>query len=275
MDSAYYLPRSRPDDAPDFEYFRPTDATGGPWVPGIQHGGPPTGLLTRALRRAATTLPGPMQFTRITVEILGPVGLDVNRVRAQVIRPGRRIAMVAADLEVRGPDGTFRPAARAVAWLMRPADTTAIVRVPVEPLTPTPDALTTTPGVSQGGVRWEPTGFIGSLTSAVVPGATGVPAMWLRPEIDLVDGEPITDLESIMTVVDVANGLGTQLDTSAWTWMNTDTTVHFTTVPQGPWLGIDAELAAGPSGFGTTFADLYDARGFIGRSAQTALLDRR
>lgn len=284
MDNAFYLPvpdfsdeSGTGDSDPDFEYFRPTAATVSPWSTDIQHGGPPTGLLMRALERAAAD-PG-RRFTRVTVDLIGAVGLDVNRVRAWVARPGRRISMLAAELEVRRPDGTFRVAARASAWLMRADDTADITVQPRPPLHPLPDDLDIRRGVTADpslGVDWGTEGFIGAVHCAVLPGRTGkTPAVWLRPAVGLVDGEQISDLESLMTVVDVANGVGTRLDSAQWSWMNTDTTVHLSAVPRGRWLGIDAEMAAGRDGFGASFADLYDVDGFIGRSAQTALLDRR
>lgn len=57
--------------------------------------------------------------------------------------------------------------------------------------------------------------------------------------------------------------------------MNTDTTVHFIRPPRGEWIGLDSDLAVGPEGYGATLADLYDADGFIGRSAQTVLMAKR
>ncbi|MGW0038575.1 thioesterase family protein [Gordonia sp. NPDC003376] len=284
MDNAFYLPVPDLPDEPGtehagtgYEYFQPTPATVSPWSTDIQHGGPPTGLLMRALERTASD-PG-LHFTRVTVDLIGAVGLDVNRVRARVARPGRRISMVTAELEVRRPDGGYRVAARASAWLMRADDTAAITGQPLPPLHPLPDDLDIRRGVTADpslGVDWGTEGFIGAVHCAVLPGRTGqTAAVWLRPAVGLVEGEQISDLESIMTVVDVANGVGTRLDPGQWSWMNTDTTVHLTAVPRGQWLGIDAEMATGRDGFGASFADLYDLDGFIGRSAQTALLDGR
>lgn len=283
MDNCYYEREAAPqgtdadDDPHGYEYFRPTDATTSAWSDQIQHGGPPTGLLARALRRTAGA--DGAHFTRITTEILGAVGLDVNRVRGYTIRPGRRISMVGADLEVRRPDGSFQLAARATAWRIREHDT-SVIAAPLRPaLTPTPADLAPIVGVTADsalGVDWGTRGFIGSIESAVVHGSdSALPAVWLRPAIDLVGGEPIDSFDAVMTVVDVANGLGTALAPTEWTWMNTDTTVHFTAVPRGPWLGIDAQMATGSDGFGATFADLYDTTGFVGRSAQTVLLEPR
>ncbi|MFW0785714.1 thioesterase family protein [Gordonia sp. CPCC 206044] len=280
MESCYYVPIDAPDakDAVDdgFEYFQPTEGTQSVWASTMQHGGPPSGLMMRSLLRCD---PSPdQQFTRVTTEILGPIGLGVNRIRAQVLRPGKQISLVGTDLEVRMPDGTYRLAARSMGWRLRTADTADIVEEP-EQLTPVPADLETVIGVTDSdelGVDWGTIGFIGTIESATVEGRTGdTPAVWVRPAIPLVGGEDISDLESIFTVIDIANGLGTRLRTDQWTWMNTDTTVHLTRIPQGPWVGIDADMTQGPQGFGATFADLHDTTGFIGRSAQTVMLSRR
>ncbi|MGC5259064.1 thioesterase family protein [Gordonia sp. DT218] len=288
MESCYYVPIDRPDmETPEtgpsgistdsgHEYFQPTEATQSVWASTMQHGGPPSGLMMRSLLRCD---PDPGQrFTRVTTEILGPIGFGVNRIRAQVIRPGRQISLVGTDLEVQQADGSFRLAARSVGWRLRTADTSAIVEEPA-PLTPLPAELTPVAGVTGNedlGVDWGTTGFIGSIESATIAGRTGdTPAVWIRPAIPLVGGEEISDLESIFSVIDIANGMGTRLRTDEWTWMNTDTTVHLTRIPRGPWVGIDADMVQGPEGFGATFGDLYDITGFVGRSAQTVLLSRR
>ncbi|WP_347954123.1 thioesterase family protein [Gordonia aichiensis] len=271
----YYEPLAAPHDAdPDYEYFQPTLATASVWSSDMQHGGPPSGLLMRAMMRA---VPGDGQeFTRVTTEIIGSVGLGVNRVRTSIPRPGRRISMVQADLEAQQPGGEFRLVARSVAWRLLASDTTAVENTPHEPLTASPDELAQIVGFpveDEDAVPWGKVGFIGTTVTARQPGRKGhTPSLWLRPAIPLVLGEATSHLESIFTVLDVANGIGTRLDPRDWSWMNMDTTVHLTGQPSTPWLGIDAELAIGPRGYGATFADLYDVTGFLGRSAQTDLI---
>ncbi|MEO9330130.1 thioesterase family protein [Gordonia aurantiaca] len=283
MEKAYYEPVEAPasantgpdtDPAATYEYFRPTPATLSVWSDQMQHGGPPSALMMRSLLRCA---PDPGQhLTRVTTEILGPIGLGVNRIHARVARPGRQISLVETELDVQQADGSFRTAARSVGWRIRAKDTSEIANGPA-PLTPLPDELETQigfPDDSGEAVDWGTLGFIGTVESARTEGRYGqTPAVWLRPAIPLVDGEKTSDLESIFTVIDVANGLGTRLRPNQWSWMNTDTTVHLTRVPSGPWVGIDAHMVAGPDGFGATLGDLYDTTGYIGRSAQTVMLN--
>lgn len=276
---AYYVPIAVPDDAdPGYEYFQPTAATTSVWASTIQHGGPPTGLLVRAMEKAVggPEAPDGMAFSRVTMEILGGIGHGVNRVRTTMPRPGRQISQVAAELSEQRPDGTFRIVGRSTAWRMLSRDSASIARTPRPPLRPTPDEVVTTIGFptdDDSGVAWGTHGFIGTVEAGSVGGRTGTtPALWLRPTIPLVQGERTTDLASAFIVIDVANGVGSDLSPTEWSWMNTDTTVHLIRAPRGPWVGLDAVLAAGPDGYGATLGDLYDADGFIGRSAQTVLL---
>lgn len=273
--SCYYEPLPVPEGGdPEYEYFQPTKATASVWSQDMQHGGPPSGLLMRAMLRVVPD--DGQHFARVTNEIIGQVGLGVNRVRASVPRPGKRISMVQADLESQLPDGSFRLAARAVAWRMLSADSSAVVHTPNEPLPAGPDDLKQIVGFpteDEDAVPWGKVGFIGTAVTARQPGRNGeTPALWIRPAIPLVGGEEMTNLESVFTVLDVANGVGTQLNPLEWSWMNMDTTAHLTAQPTSPWLGIDADLAIGATGYGATFADLYDVSGFLGRSAQSDLI---
>ena len=75
----------------------PSELTRGPWDPGSQHAGPPAALLGRAIERL------PARASRcgsaaITFEILRPVPIAPLRVEARIVRPGRRVEMVAASL---------------------------------------------------------------------------------------------------------------------------------------------------------------------------------
>ncbi|MFT4088624.1 MAG: thioesterase family protein [Gordonia sp. (in: high G+C Gram-positive bacteria)] len=273
--TCYYAPAESPEgaDGDGWEYFVPTSATVSVWAPDIQHGGPPTGLLVRSMERLVDD--DALAFSRVTADILGAVGLGLGRVRATVTRPGRQISMLAAELQVQGPDGNFRTAVRASAWLLRRSDASAVERIPQPPL-PAPESLPHSVGFTEIGgeaVAWGRIGFIGTLSVAVVPGRNGTtPAFWLRPELPLVGGEETTELQSLFTVVDVANGVGSVLSPMEWTWMNTDTTVHLVAPPRGRWLGVDSAMAAGREGYGASLADLYTVDGFVGRSAQTVLL---
>ena len=82
------------DGAPD--RVRATPLTRGPWDPKAQHGGAPAALLGRAIERVE---PGAdMPVVRLTFELVRPVPVGELRVEAELVRPGRRVQLVAARL---------------------------------------------------------------------------------------------------------------------------------------------------------------------------------
>ncbi|MGO3327589.1 thioesterase family protein [Gordonia sp. (in: high G+C Gram-positive bacteria)] len=272
---SYYRPIATPDGAdPSYDYFLPTEATVSVWSSEIQHGGPPAGLMMRAILRTAGD--DGKVVTRVTTEILGGMGLGVNRVRSTVLRPGKRISQLAADLEVQTSAGEFRLVARTVVWRIATGDSSPVEHLPHPPLPAGPDDLPQILGFPEDGedaVPWGTFGFIGTTVLARQEGRVGeTPAVWIRPAIPLLEDEAMSPLESVFTVLDVANGVGTRIDPTKWSWMNVDTTVHLVAQPTSPWLGLDADLAIGATGYGASFADLYDVTGFLGRSAQTDMV---
>ncbi|CAM3049248.1 thioesterase superfamily protein [Williamsia muralis] len=269
---AYFIPLGHDGE---FDHFEPTEHTVSVWGADLQHGGPPTGLLTRALLRHEPD--ASHSFTRIAIDILGPVGMTENRVSTTVLRPGRQISLLASELSVKQPDGSFRIAARATGWRLATADTATVEHAVTPALTPLPDELEGTIGLAGVGpldaADWGSVGFVGTLEHRLIDRAAHGPSRaWVRPTLPLVAGEETTDLEKFFTVLDVANGVGSRLAIGDWTFMNTDTTVHLHRAPVGDWTGISAEMAVGPNGYGATFADLYDTAGPVGRSAQTVLI---
>jgi hypothetical protein len=110
MPDALYLPTGESDT------FDATDLTEGPWAPGVQHGGPPSALLARAVERTPTTIAGASQVVRISYDILGPMPVTRLRTPARVVRPGRSVELVEAAL-VAGD----RTVMRARAWRIKVA----------------------------------------------------------------------------------------------------------------------------------------------------------
>jgi Acyl-CoA thioesterase N-terminal domain len=109
---AYYLP------AGDGR-FSATEHTVGPWSAGVQHMGPPAALLARAMQRCQPR--EDTALTKLTVDILGPVPQAEVEVTAIMLRPGRTIELIGAELSVAGT-----VAARATGWRLAHADTAAL-----------------------------------------------------------------------------------------------------------------------------------------------------
>ena len=88
----------------DADHFRPTEATGGAWSTTEQHISPMNGLITHAVERfCAERGPDGLEISRISVDILGMLGMDPFEVAVSVVRPGRTIELLEAVVTSAGP----------------------------------------------------------------------------------------------------------------------------------------------------------------------------
>jgi hypothetical protein len=246
--------------------YRATALTIGPWDPGLQHAGPPAALLAREVEAAGGIAGG--QAVRLAYDILGPVPVGPVTVSARVLRPGRRVELVEARLTA----GDDRPLMRLTAWRVRTraAEGTPEPAVPLpgpEQSRPeTPDFFTTDVAYHRA-LEWR---FVhGSFN------APGPAAAWTRALCTLVEGEPMSPLQHLLVMTDAASGISAVLDWQRATFANVDLTVALVRPPAGEWLGVDAATTIGSAGAGQCFAELHDATGRIGRSAQALFVAPR
>ena len=247
--------------------FLATHSTAGPWATGSQHGGPPAALLTRAVE--SLDRDGPDRVVgRLTMELLGPVPVGPLRVEASVVRPGRTVEMCEATAY---DEGRGRACARATAWLF-PASEDGPAQHPEPPRHTVADGVPKDPPPS-----WSD-GYLDAVEWRWVVGAVTEPGpgtVWMRPRVDLVEGEPMSPVQRLMTCVDSASGVSAALDPAAWTFLNTELTVHVLREPVGEWLCVDAETTLGTGSVGMAVSRVYDERGLVARSAQALLVAPR
>jgi hypothetical protein len=245
--------------------FRSTEHTVGPWSAEMQHMGPPSALLTRELERCAPR--DDVALSRITVEVLGPVPPVDVEVSTEVVRPGRTIELLGAEMVAGG-----RPVARAWGWRIGIGDTT-------EQEGGAGPAL---PGPEHGRIRESPEGWVPGYLDALewrwLRGHLSEPGpgtAWARLLVEVVGGEDPSALQRLMAAADSANGIASRLDAREWLFLNTDLTVHLHRAPKGEWTGVDAETVLGPAGAGVCSGVLHDEQGPVGRSAQILTVRRR
>lgn len=240
--------------------FASTVHAQGAWATDHQHMAPVSGLLTRAIEQCATR--EDLMVSRIAFDILGVIPGGPVDIEARVIRPGRTIELVEAEMRAAG-----RVVVRATAWRLATSDTRAIAGDPVDPL-PGPDT----------GRPWRGTGvwgggFIRSLEFRVLPGwQPGRGQVWVRSEVDLVADEGSSTLARFIGLIDTANGIAVRADPQTLAFPNTDLTIHLFRTPVGAWVGLDTSVTFGPDGVGLTATALHDIAGPVGRAAQTLTL---
>jgi Thioesterase-like superfamily len=255
--------------APDGDRYLATELTRGPWDPGAQHAGPPAALLGREIER----LPGAeeSQIGRVTCEILRSVPIAPLTVSARVVRPGRRVQLLEAELR----DEAGEPLMRANAWRIR----TAPVEIPPEAM----GADEPPPGPEQGAeAEFFPTGqelgYHSAMECRFVRGGfvePGPATVWLRMRQPLVAGEEPTPLQRVLVTADVGNGASASLDYRRYLFINVDLTVQLERMPVGEWVCVDARTLPRPNGVGTAESVLSDESGRIGRALQTLLVAER
>jgi hypothetical protein len=254
---AFYLP--------DGDGFDATALTRGPWDPGAQHAGPPAALLARAIER----LPESERFQvgRVTFEILRSVPICPVAVSARVLRPGRRVRLVEAELAVDG-----EVLMRAVGWQLEiveldlPAE--VLERQPAPPLPAEGGEADFFPGA-------EDEGYHTAMEVSFAKGKfmeLGPATAWLRMRVPLVAGEEPTPLQRTLVAADVGNGISAALDFREFIFVNVELSVHLERMPAGEWICVDAETLPQPSGVATAESVLFDRDGRIGRAAQALIV---
>jgi hypothetical protein len=252
---------------PDGDRYVATELTRGPWDPGAQHAGPPSALLARELE----LLPEAERFQvgRITFEILRPVPIAPLRVSTRILRPGRRVQLVEAELG----DGE-QVLMRATAW-----------RLAINQIDLPPGAVVEAPPPAPeegGSAEFFPTdqehGYHSAMEVRFISGGfmeLGPATVWLRMRQPLVAGEEPTPLQRTLVVADVGNGVSSTLDYRRFLFINVELSVHLERMPAGEWICVDAVTLPRPTGIGIAESVLSDREGRIGRAAQTLLISER
>lgn len=254
---------------PGGDRYIATELTRGPWDPGAQHAGPPAALLGRQIE----LLPDAEEFQvgRVTCEILRSVPIGPVRVAARVLRPGRRVQLVEAELS----DEAGEPLMRASAWRLRaaPLEIPPAAMAAADPL----------PGPERGSeIEFFPTGsevgYHSAMEARFVAGGwlePGPATVWLRMRQPLVAGEQPSPLQRTLVTADVGNGVSASLNFHRYLFINVDLTVHLERMPAGEWICVDAQTLPQPSGNGTAESVISDEHGRLGRALQTLLIAQR
>lgn len=252
--------------------YLPGPLTRGGWSDDAQHGSPPAGILGRAIESVPTAVA--MQTVRLTVDLFRPVPLRPLEVETTILRDGRRIQVVEAT--VRAGETLL---GRATGLKIRTTELVGIGGQPEGPLEPSPHHL---PVLDWRGAfgddgtleRFHTDGVeIRTVDDSFVRRGAG--RTWFRLNAALVEGEPVTPLQRMAIMSDLANGNSQSLDPREWLFVNPDITLYVERLPGGEWIGMSSAAHQHPTGVGVTSSVLYDLRGRVGVVNQAQLLQRR
>jgi hypothetical protein len=254
---AYFLP--------DGSAFAPTPLAKGPWGSSIS-GNFVGGILGHVVERDAGD--PELQPARLTVDLLRPVAMAPVHVRTSIVRRGRRLVLV--DAEMTQSDTVV---AKASALFLRKGE-------------PPPGAVWTSP-VAMPPVPAESDGPLDAVSMMVWaygknPDASGPSFdlsewqhdgpkfVWLRDVMPLVEGVPMTAFTRAAMAGDVASSL-THYGTDGLHYINADYTVTLSRLPDGPDIGLAALTHTSHGGVATGTAVMFDRVGQVGTATATAL----
>jgi acyl-coenzyme A thioesterase PaaI-like protein len=257
---------------PGRDRFVGTDEARGPWDPRALHGGAPAALIAAAFERLG---PGTeLCIGRLAFEFLRPIPLAPLTLRTRIVRPGRRVQELAAELLA-----DDQPIVRAGALRVQ-----AVPQAAAEAAPASASAGAPMPPPSSGRpVRFALSGSSDASFAASAmemrwlsdPQVPGPGKVWMRLRHPLLPDEPPTSLTRLVATADFGNGVSAALPFDRFLFINADLTIHLQRQPQGEWIGLDAQTLLSSAGSGLAESVLHDERGPLGRAFQTLVVQER
>jgi Thioesterase-like superfamily len=259
----------------DGERFVPTEHARGPWDPRALHGGAPAALIASAFERVE---PGSeLQIARLGFELLRPVPFAPLELSTSIVRAGRRVQELAAELR-----SDEKLICRASALRVQAIPAGLPVHSPADPSSALPDDGMLEPEQGQA-VRFalddpDSDSFAASAMEMrwlSDPWQLGPGRVWMRLRHPLLPGQELTPLARVAATADFANGVSAVLPFDRFLFINADLTIHLQRQPRGEWIGLDARTLLHEGGSGLSDSVLHDEHGTIGRSFQTLVVQPR
>jgi hypothetical protein len=250
-------------------WFEPTEHARGPWDPRALHGGAPAALIARAFERIE---PGAeLPIARLGFEFLKPIPLAPLELRTEIVRKGRRVQELTAELRA-GEELICRASALRIQPV--PAGLPIAGQGPAEAM----------PGPEQGkvvefslnkaaGASLATTGMEMSWLSD--PWSVGPGRVWMRLRQPILPDEPATALVRLVATADFGNGVSAELPFEEYLFINADLTIHLWREPKGEWIGLDARTLLVSGGTGVAESVLHDTSGPVGRAFQALVVQPR
>jgi len=243
--------------------FLATDYSVGPWSKIHQHGSPATMLIGKVLQRTSK-----LALARLTIEILRPIPVGLISIETERLRPGRFVEIWGAKLycnkkEIIRASGLFLKPDNV--QFDAPANDLTNIVLPQDSQ-PIP-FIYSKPGVN----------FANSVEMRIAHGKfmSGHAAVWIRPLVTLIEGQPLSALDRLLLVADCGNGIGGFLDIEKYSFINPDLTVYINRLPNSDWVGIDSKSFGQKNGIGLSDSIIFDEQGFIARANQSIIIRKQ
>lgn len=260
--SAYYqlIHRETDDQGCVTARYHSTLNAQGAWNPNEQHMAPATGIICAELEQFSPR--ENMRIGRISLDIYGLIELGEIEIRTRVIRAGKTIELLESTMQGKG-----KTLVVAHTWRMLTSDTSAIAGLE-DSVVETPENMPVFDGVHQWRGQYTKT-----LEARSNLQRNGKGLVWLRTEVDMVEGQSTSPFVRLVSMSDMANGIVPRQERPFdWGFPNLDLQIHLYRMPEGEWLGIEAVQQYGSDGIGLSSAILHDVNGPFGRSQQILTL---
>ncbi len=270
--------------------FEPTEHARGPWDPRALHGGAPAALIARAFERME---PGAeLSIARLGFEFLRPVPPAPLTLTTRIVRKGRRVQELAAELTAASGDGGSGRGTGEDGESSDEGREELVCRASALRLQPVPDGLPSSgqapsaamPGPEHGtAVEYALNGAAGTslATSGMEmswlndPWGQGPGKVWMRLRHPLLPDEQTTPLVRAVATADFGNGVSAELPFEDYLFINADLTIHLWRQPRDEWIGLDAQTLLQTGGTGVAESVLHDEHGAVGRAFQTLVVQQR
>jgi hypothetical protein len=281
----------------DGQSFMPTEHARGPWDPRALHGGAPAALIADAFERVE---PGSrLRIARLGFELLRPIPFAPLTLSTRIVRPGRRVQELAAELSD-GEQVVCRASALRVQEVSAEVAAAAIVQGAATDLAAATRGGAETPEVDADAHprsdalpppdQAKPVRFAldeenidrASFAASAMemrwlsdPRASGPGRVWMRLRHPLLEGRELTALARLAATADFGNGVSAELPFERFLFINADLTIHLQRLPIGEWIGLDARTFLHSGGAGLAESVLHDVHGPVGRAFQTLVVQPR
>jgi hypothetical protein len=270
------------------ELFVPTEHARGPWDPQALHGGAPAALIAMAFERVE---PGSeLRIGRLGFELLRPIPMAPLKLDTRIVRAGRRVQELAAELSADGetiarasalrvqavPANVAEAAADAEATLLgAPTDAADGVASATEAKMPPPSSGVPNPFSLNGSNDASFAGTAMEMRWLNDPWRLGPGRVWQRLRHPLLPGQPPSPLARLAATADFCNGVSALLRFDRFVFINADLSIHLQRPPRGEWIGLDARTRLHEGGPGLAEGVLHDEHGPVGRAFQTLVVQAR